>query len=243
MLKCIIVDDENLAIDVIKNYLNYVDNIELAGSFNNAVEANNFLNNNQVDLMFLDIDMPLLNGISFLKNIQNPPSVIFTTAYSEYAIESYEYKAVDYLLKPIALERFIKAINRLLETKQLLKPEVQLLDQKKEDITFIFVKYEKKMIKIMLQDILYIESLRNYVKIVTIEKDVVIYKSISEFEEKLSSLFFLRIHRSFIVAVNKIDEYSSSIVKIGKHQLSIGRNYKVQVQDFLKKYCGNNKLI
>ena len=245
--KCAIIDDENFAIDVIENYLGNVDNLELVAKCNNAIEANNFLNNNHVDLLFLDIDMPVLSGLEFLTNLPDAPSVIFTTAHRKYALDGFDFEAVDFLLKPIPFNRFLKAVNKFLKLKKsdLINVSMgsSILIQNGND-EFIFFKLDKKMVKVYVKDILYIESVRNNIKIVTKDKEYVIRKSLSEMEERLLPPAFLRIHRSFIVAVNKIDEYSTSHIKLGKHTLNIGRNFRSQVVDFLDKYAkkSNNKL-
>lgn len=245
--KCAIIDDENFAIDVIENYLGNVDNLELVAKCNNAIEANNFLNSNHVDLLFLDIDMPVLSGLELLRNLPDAPSVIFTTAHRKYALDGFDFEAVDFLLKPISLERFLKAVNKFLKTKKsdLINDSIGNSNHiQKGNDEFIFFKLDKKMVKIYVVDIIYIESIRNNIKIVTKEKEFVIRKSLSEIEERLLPPSFLRIHRSFIISVSKIDEYSSSHVKLGKHTINIGRNYRSQTVDFLEKYAKstNHKL-
>lgn len=240
--KCAIIDDENLAIDVIVNYLKSVDNLELVAKCNNGIEANNFLNNNHVDLLFLDIDMPVLTGLELLKNVPDPPSVIFTTAHRKYALDGFNYEAIDFLLKPISFERFLKAINKFLKMKKsdLINATIENRNYiQKDKSEFIFFKLDKKMVRIYVEDMIYIESIRNNIKIVTKDREYVIRKSLSEIEERLLPPAFLRIHRSFIIAVNKIDEYSTSHVKLGEYTLNIGRNYRSQVVDFLGKYANS----
>ncbi|PKQ61137.1 DNA-binding response regulator [Labilibaculum filiforme] len=239
-IKCLIVDDENLAQDVIEEYINRIDYLQLEGKCGSAVEALSILNTKQIDLLFLDIQMPGLTGIQLLRNISNPPSVIFTTAYSEYALESYDLEALDYLIKPIPFERFIKAVNRYF---QLKKHDFQITE-KKEPVTtdqpFIFVKSDKKMVKVFLHEILYIESQRNYVSIyLENNKEIVTLNTISNIQEKLPESNFLRVHRSFIIAINKIETYSSSIIGINSKQIPIGRNYKSIVMDVLDRNAIN----
>lgn len=228
-IKCIIVDDEPLAIEIMESYVSRVDSLELAGSFRNAIKAFEYLQSNQVDLVFLDIQMPKFTGIEFLKTLKNAPKVIFTTAYREYAIEGYELEVLDYLLKPISFERFMKSISRVIGT--LGKPEhqhvVQNSDEHEEQ--FIFFKSDKKMIKVFLHEILFIESLKDYVKITTEEKEVITHQKISYLENKLPNEGFLRVHRSFIIAIRKIDSYSATEIEIQGSSIPIGRNYKNEV--------------
>ncbi|BAX81323.1 LytR/AlgR family response regulator transcription factor [Labilibaculum antarcticum] len=235
-VKCLLVDDEDLALDVMEEYIKRIDYLQLEGRCNSAVEALSVLNNKKIDLLFLDIQMPGLTGIQLLRNISNPPTVIFTTAYSEYALESYDLEALDYLIKPIPFERFIKAVNRYFKLK---KHDYQIPEKKEHnstDQTFIFVKSEKKMVKVFLHEILYIESLRNYVSIyLANEQEIVTLNTISNIEEKLPETNFLRIHRSFIIAIDKIESFTSSIVQIEQKHIPIGRNYKSMVMDVLKQ--------
>ncbi|WP_321278932.1 LytTR family DNA-binding domain-containing protein [Marinifilum fragile] len=235
-IKCLIVDDEDLAIDVIEEYINRIDYLQLEGKCKSAVEALSILNSKQIDLLFLDIQMPGLTGIQLLRNLSNPPSVIFTTAYSEFALESYELEALDYLIKPIPFGRFIKAINRYFKINQ---PQFQI-PEKKEEISseqpFIFVKSEKRMVKVFLHEIQYIESLRNYVSIYMENgQEIVTLNTISNIEEKLPESSFLRIHRSFIASINKIQSYTSSNIEIANKLIPIGRNYKSMVISVLEQ--------
>lgn len=226
--RCVIIDDEELAADLLENYISKIETLELAGKCRNAIEAYNLLQKTKIDLLFLDIQMPMLSGIEFLKNISNPPKVIFTTAFSNYALEGFELNVVDYLLKPISFERFLKAINKI-------QPNLSVINSQTNEIqltyseAFIYVKEDKIMVKIMLKDILYVESLKNYVKISTSQKDIITYTTITSMEEKLPSNKFIRIHRSYVVAIDKIDAFTTSDVKIGKTEIPIGRNYKNEV--------------
>lgn len=235
-IKCLIVDDEDLAIDVIEEYINRIDYLQLEGKCKSAVEALSVLNTKQIDLLFLDIQMPGLTGLQLLRNLSNPPSVIFTTAYSEFALESYELEALDYLIKPIPFGRFIKAINRYFKINQ---PQF-LIPEKKEETSsekpFIFVKSEKRMVKVFLHEIEYIESLRNYVSIYMENgQEIITLNTISNIEEKLPESSFLRIHRSFIASINKIQSYTSSNIEIGGKLIPIGRNYKSMVVSILEQ--------
>jgi DNA-binding LytR/AlgR family response regulator len=225
-LKCLIIDDEPLAQNVIENYLKNVDYIELVGKCDNALSALSWIKKQKIDLIFLDISMPFISGIDFIKTLQNPPAIILTTAHKEFAVESYELNVLDYLLKPISFERFLKAVNKLEnnEASKVIKPVV---DDSESD-TFIYVKSEKKNVKILLKEILFIESLKDYIKIQTLNKSIVTQVPISAIEQRLPESF-LRIHRSFIVARDKITAYTQHDFEIGKYQIPIGRNYKSAV--------------
>ena len=231
-LRCVIVDDEPLAIEVIDNYLDRVGQMEVVGRCANALEALEILRREPVDLLFLDIQMPKITGIDFIKTIQSPPKVIFTTAYRDYALDSYDLDAVDYLLKPIAFERFLKAISKVSKnmTNQVLPPSPT---SQANEQPFMYLKAEKKMIKVNLNDILYIESLKDYVRVKTATKEVITHQKISYLEEKLPEDCFLRIHRSFMVAINKIESYSATTIEVPGKVLPIGRNYKTQVLESL----------
>lgn len=225
-LKCLIIDDEPLAQNVIENYLKNVDYIELVAKCDNALSAMSWIKKQKIDLIFLDISMPFISGIDFIKTLQNPPAIILTTAHKEFAVESYELNVLDYLLKPISFERFLKAVNKLEnnEASKVIKPVV---DDSESD-TFIYVKSEKKNVKILLKEILFIESLKDYIKIQTLNKSIVTQVPISAIEQRLPESF-LRIHRSFIVALDKITAYTQHDFEIGKYQIPIGRNYKAVV--------------
>lgn len=233
-IRCLIVDDEPLALDVLETYISRVDNLELVCRCNNAVEAYNCLQTEQVDVMFLDIQMPKLTGIDFLKSLANPPKVIFTTAYRDYAVEGYELNAVDYLLKPISFDRFLKAIAKV--TPQETKPAATIHASEPDyKEAFIYLKADKKMVKVMLSDILYIESLKDYIRVKTETKEIISYQKISFLEEKLPADKFLRIHRSFIIALDKVQAFSATTVDLGKTEIPIGRLYKNEVLQILGK--------
>lgn len=233
-LSCIIVDDEPLALEIMESYVQKVEYLQIKGSFRNAVSAFSFLQQHPVDLIFLDIQMPKLTGIDFIKTLKNPPKVIFTTAYRDYALEGFELEVVDYLLKPIPFERFLKAVSRLIQqpSSESTNKLIQAEPVKEQPL---FFKVDKKMVKVQVSDILYIESVKDYVKVKTIDKEIITQQKISYLEESLPQQLFMRIHRSFIVAVSKIDAYSACEVDIGKYQLPIGRNYKNEVLKLLSK--------
>jgi len=233
-LKCIIVDDEPLAIEIIESYVNRIESLELVGKFRNAIKAFDFLQTGvEVDLIFLDIQMPKLTGIEFLKTLKNKPKVVFTTAYREYALEGFELEVLDYLLKPISFDRFMKAVSKALAQNTSTASPIQTNSSNDDD--FIFFKSDKKMIRVCLCDILYIESIKDYVKIKTSEKEVVTHQKISTLETKLSANDFIRVHRSFIVNIPKIESYSASEVELNEESIPIGRNYKAEVVERLGK--------
>ena len=232
-IRCIIVDDEPLAIEIMESYVQKVDQLELKGTFRNAVTAFSFLQSNPVDLIFLDIQMPKLTGIDFLKTLKNPPKVIFTTAYRDYALDGFELEIVDYLLKPIPFDRFLKAVGRV--TQQPASSVSKNVVSSEPTEQPLFFKVDKKMVKVRMSDILYIESIKDYVKVKTHDKEIITQQKIGYLEESLPKHIFLRIHRSFIAAINKIECYSASEIEIGKIQLPIGRNYKNEVLRVLSK--------
>ncbi|RIJ42874.1 LytR/AlgR family response regulator transcription factor [Pontibacter oryzae] len=237
-LRCMIVDDEPLALDVLETFIERLDNLELVCRCNNAVEAYTCLQNEHIDLLFLDIQMPKLTGIDFLKSLAHPPRVIFTTAYRDYAVEGFELNAVDYLLKPIAFERFLKAVSKVSASEPFpaaATPTTTPASAQPYQEAFIYLKADKKMVKVMLADILYIESLKDYIRVKTDSKEIISYQKISFLEEKLPADKFLRIHRSFIVALDKIQAFSATAVDIGKTEIPIGRFYKTEVLDVLNQ--------
>jgi DNA-binding LytR/AlgR family response regulator len=187
-----------------------------------------------VELIFLDIQMPKLSGIEFLKTLKSPPKVIFTTAFRDYALDGFELEVVDYLLKPISFERFLKAVAKAMhkDSAQALAPKTQ---EPAAD-NYVFFKVDKKMVKTNMKDILYIESIKDYVKVCTTEKEIITQQKISYLEESLPKDQFLRIHRSFIINRERIDAYSATDVEIGKHHVPIGRNYKNDVIQALGKH-------
>ena len=242
-ISCLLVDDEPLALDVLASYCQRIEGLEVAGRCTNAMQAFDLIQSRKIDLLFLDIQMPKLNGIEFLKTLQNPPRVIFTTAFRDYAIEAFEVDAVDYLLKPVSFSRFLKAVSKahlLLQTTPGEVPEPAAPDPPQEEppqldaMAFIFVKADKKMVKILLQDILYIESLKDYVLIHTPGKRIITKQKISYLEQKLPEDRFLRIHRSFLIAVDKIEAFTTSSVEINGEELPIGRSYKSEVGKVLE---------
>jgi DNA-binding LytR/AlgR family response regulator len=237
-IKCVLVDDEPLALDVLESYIQRVDGLELTARCENALKAFEVLRNQTIDLIFLDIQMPKLNGIDFLKTIQNPPKVIFTTAYRDYALEAFDLDAVDYLLKPIPFGRFLKALSKAFGQINSSTQHTGNITGNEEYEPYIstdtlIVKSDKKMIKINLKDIIYIESLKDYVIIHLSDKRVVTKQKISFLEQKLMENNFIRIHRSFLVSASKIDAFTPSHIEINGQELPIGRSYKSEVGKIL----------
>jgi DNA-binding LytR/AlgR family response regulator len=226
--KCIIVDDEPLARELIASHLAHFDNFELVASFENALKAYTFLESNTIDLMFLDIEMPLLKGNDFLKKLKNPPKVIFTTAYREYALEGYELNVIDYLLKPITFDRFFVSIEKLKQL-QIPKPSENSTNE-----DHIFVSSGSKNIKIIFDHILFVESLKDYITIhLENGKSHHLKQNISAFEKVLDSNF-VRIHRSYIIQAKKLTAYSKNEVEINAIEIPIGSSYKETWLDYLK---------
>jgi len=235
-IKCLVIDDEQPSKDIIEKYIAGVESLELAGSCNNAVEALSFLQSNTVDLLFLDIQMPHILGTNFIRTLKNPPKVIFITAYRKYAVEGFELDAVDFLMKPISFDRFLKAVNKVLELNlQKNVKEADKPDEPKEAAQpFLYFRSDRKMVKVLFNDILYIEGLRDYIRIYTTTKTIVTKHQLASLQEMLPADAFLRIHRSYIVSVSKIDSYDADIIEIAKKELPIGRLFKHDVNKLLK---------
>lgn len=230
--KCLIIDDEPLAIALIIEHASKFPNLEVVATCNNAMEGFEILKSRNIDLIFLDIQMPMLTGIEFLKALSNPPKVIFTTAYRDYAIESYELEIVDYLLKPISFDRFFKAINKYFKSADNNKSEVSDVKNEEGANVYIYVNMNKKHYKIMFENILYAESLKDYVRIHTDNATITTKERISDFEKKLPS-YFIRTHRSYIVNSNKITAFTAQDIEIGKLEIPIGISYKKAVVEAL----------
>ncbi|MEE9439013.1 MAG: LytTR family DNA-binding domain-containing protein [Saprospiraceae bacterium] len=226
MIKAIIVDDEPLALDVLENYISQLPEIDLVKRCENAIEANEALKNNDIDLMFLDIQMPQITGIEFLKSLPNPPAVIFTTAYPDFAVEGFELNALDYLLKPISIDRFMKAVNKVSDKTESTAPFTS--SEMKGD--FFFVKADKKLIKVNFDEIIYIEGLKDYVIIRQEAGRVITLQTMKSLEKKLPDHIFRRVHRSYIVNINKIKAVVGNMLEVvekgqTKH-IPIGKNYR-----------------
>ncbi|MBA2330426.1 MAG: response regulator transcription factor [Flavisolibacter sp.] len=232
-IKCLIVDDEPMARDVIRRYIEKVPILKLEGECGNAIDALLFLQSQPVDLIFLDIRMPQLSGTEFAKALRSAPKIIFTTAYKEYAMDGFDLDAVDYLLKPVAFDRFLKAITKAYPHKsvELNDSPLPVESDKKNHSGFIYLKADRKMVKVMLDDILYIESARDYLKVFTHNNSIITRQTLSSVEAMLSDNEFIRIHRSYIVSIKKIDSFTHETVEIGKKELPIGKYY---LNSFLK---------
>ena len=236
-MKCIIIDDEPLAIKVIENHIEHINGLEVLGQFNQAMAAFSFLQTHQVDLIFLDIEMPKLNGLDFLKSLRRKPHVILCTAYREFALEGFELDVVDYLLKPIAFDRFLQAISKVYRLQNQLIPKVNLPEQVAPVSTeaFVYIKSEKSMVRVLLNDILYVESIKNHVRIYTLSNNITTLQKISLMEEKLPAQYFIRVHRSFVVAINKIEKFTATNLTIQGRLIPIGRLYKHEVMSRLEE--------
>lgn len=233
---CLAVDDEPPALDVLKKYINAVQHLELAGTCADAIEALTFLQNHPVDLLFLDIQMPQLLGTDLIRTLKKPPKVIFTTAFRKFAVEGFELDAVDYLLKPISFERFLKAVNKVMDTALTAGENNFNGNSRINNLTdaFISLRADRKNLKVPLNDIVYIESLKDYIKVITVNKTIITKQSMSSIEEMLPKENFIRIHRSYIVALNKIESYTNELIGIAKQELPISRMYKLEVSKVLK---------
>ena len=233
-LRCLLVDDEPPALEILESYIDSIDGLEIVAKCENAIQAFQVLQEKQVDLMFLDIKMPKLLGTDFLRSLRNPPKVIFTTAYREYALDGFELDVVDYLLKPIPIERFLKAIAKVskFDNKTLVSEEEKFQPNKE---AFLYFRADRKMVKVLTNDILYIESLKDYIKIITTNaKPLLVKQSISSLEEMLPDSNFVRIHRSFIIAIDKIKAFSPTHIEILDKELPIGRLYQKDVERILR---------
>lgn len=221
-VKAIIVDDEPLAQQVILKYAQDIPNLEIVCACNNALEANQAIREKQIDLMFLDVNMPKLSGLDFLKNLKNPPLVILTTAYTDYALEGYELNILDYLKKPFGFDRFFKAFQKAEE-------QLALLNQRHETSSgqeYIFIKSNKKAVRIEISDICFIEGLGDYIKIHLKDNHLVTNLSMKKMEELLPADAFFRIHKSFIIRLDRIQSIEGNLVEIGKHKLPVGNNFR-----------------
>ncbi|MCE7990632.1 MAG: response regulator transcription factor [Roseivirga sp.] len=233
-VKCLVVDDEKVARDIICSHLAQISRLHVLATCSSAIEALSMVHEQEVDLVFLDINMPELSGLSFAKSLNKQIKVIFTTAHREYAIEGFELQALDYLLKPISFERLFSAVNRYFEIYARLKPvsPTASLTQSPSG-SFFFVKADRKMVKVVLDEVSYIESLKDYLKIHTQSGTVVTRETISNIEVRLPRAAFLRIHRSYIVAIKAISSFTHEYVEVGKMMLPVSRSYKAEVNERL----------
>jgi DNA-binding LytR/AlgR family response regulator len=221
-IKCIIVEDEPLAVKVLSDYISQVPFLEIQGIFKDAILATDFLRDHHTDLIFLDIHLPKLKGMAFLKTLTHPPAVIITTAYHQYAVEGFDLNVTDYLLKPFEFERFLIAVNKVKSAQK----ETEKPNESREIKDYLFLNVQKKKVKILFSDIMYVESQREYIKIVTTKNEYISKISTHEIEELLPANLFKRIHRSFIVSLNKIESYNTEMVEVNGVSIPIGRGYR-----------------
>ena len=219
-IKCIIIEDEPLAVKVLSDYILQVPFLELQGTFKDAIRATDWLRDNHPDLIFLDIHLPKLKGMAFLKTLTHPPAVIITTAYHQYAVEGFDLNVTDYLLKPFEFERFLVAVNKITAGSPVFAEATA------GEKDFIFLNVQKKKVKILFSEIIYIESQREYIKIITTRKEYISKMSTHEMEELLPASLFKRIHRSFIVSISKIESYTAETVEVNGVSIPIGRGYR-----------------
>jgi DNA-binding LytR/AlgR family response regulator len=226
-IKCIIVEDEPLAVKVLSDYISQVPFLELQGTFKDAILATDFLRDHTTDLIFLDIHLPKLKGMAFLKTLTHPPSVIITTAYHQYAVEGFDLNVTDYLLKPFEFERFLIAVNKV-KTAQTENQEPIKMEESKDHL---FLNVERKKLKVLFSEIIYIESQREYIKIVTTKKEYFSKMSTHEMEDLLPAHLFKRIHRSYIISVSKIESYTAEEVEVNGVSIPIGRGYREVIEN------------
>lgn len=235
-VRAVIIDDEPLAQNVIQQYAQKIPDLQIVGTCNDAICAHKVLQETEVDLLFLDINMPKLSGISFLKTLKNAPLVIFTTAYSEYALEGFELNAIDYLKKPFSFERFCKAYYRAEELLQLKQNPAKNTDSASNGSEFVFIKSNKKSIKVNFNEILYIEGLGDYIKIHTKSERLVTNLSMKKILNIVPSENFYRIHKSFIISLEHIQSLEGNMVSIQGNKLPIGNSYRKDFSAFLKQF-------
>ena len=226
-IKCIIIEDEPLAVKTLADYISQVPFLQLQAKFKDAILASQYLRDNTIDLIFLDIHLPKLKGMAFLKTLNNPPAVIITTAYHQYAVEGFNLNVTDYLLKPYEFERFLVAVNKVKSAQREKVKQVEHTEIK----DFVFLNVQKKKVKIQFSEIVFIESQREYIKIVTTKKEFISKMSTHEIEDLLPPQLFKRIHRSFIVSVSKIDSYTADMVEVNGFSLPIGRGYRDVIEN------------
>jgi DNA-binding LytR/AlgR family response regulator len=229
-VKCVIIDDEPLARKLIKNHLSHFKQFEIVAECENAIEASFAIQNNQIDLLFLDIQMPEINGIDFLKSLTKKPKVIITSAYKEFAIDGFDLDVIDFILKPITLDRFFKAINKYLDSNMISNYKEKPQYDSKNDI---LIKDSNKTYRIKPSEILYIEGMREYIKIITPSENIVTKMSLIKFFEQLNKEIFIRTHKSFIINKNNVKAFTASYVEINNKKIPIGRSYKIPTLEIL----------
>jgi DNA-binding LytR/AlgR family response regulator len=237
LFNCMIVDDEPMAREIIATYCKNIKNLQVVASCENAFEASEVLAKHKVDILFLDINMPVISGLNFLKTLQHPPQVILTTAYKEFALDGFELGVCDYLLKPISIERFLKAVQKAIAAipqKIMTEPQTSANPAVEKIQEELVLKSETKTFKIPVSEILYLEARGNYTNIVTETEEHKIYSPLYKIEDELSPAYFLRIHRSYVVSISKIRLADGHTIKLGKHELPVGRKFKDNVKQWMK---------
>jgi DNA-binding LytR/AlgR family response regulator len=229
---CIIIEDEPLAAEIIKDYVQQVPFLNLIGICEDAIYALDILQKEKIDLIFLDINLPKLKGFDFIKTLKNPPNIIITTAYHEFALQGYEHNVIDYLMKPVAFTRFLVAVNKLKQSQEMIPSTLSIKENERE---YLFFNVSKKKIKVYFDEIHYIESIKEYVNVITADRSITVKFQLSQIEALLPKNNFIRIHRSFIVAKNKIAAFSATDVEINNKQIPIGRSYKELVLSVIEK--------
>lgn len=228
-IKCLIIDDESLARKGLEKYVKEIDFLDLKGVCKNAMEANSILNAEKIDLLFWDIEMPMLTGIEFLKSLRAAPKVIFTTAYSNYAIDSFEFDVIDYLVKPISFERFLQASNKAFRLIKGNAVPAPVMNQVKKEAAYIFIKTDKQLVKVMLDEILFVQAMQNYSRVVTKNETLLTLVPLKKVLEILPPHQFLQIHKSYLIAKTQIEAIAGNQIIIGEHKIPIGRSMKEDV--------------
>jgi len=225
-IRCIIIEDEPLAVKVLSDYISQVPFLELLGTFKDAILATDYLRHTTIDLIFLDIHLPKLKGMAFLKTLSNPPAIIITTAYHQYAVEGFNLNVTDYLLKPFEFERFLVAVNRV----RTVRAEKPAPVEQQEIRDFLFINVQKKKVRILFSEIVYIESQREYIKITTIKSNYLTKMGTQEIEAILPASLFIRVHRSFIVSIRRIESYTAEMVEVNGVSIPIGKGYRDSIE-------------
>jgi len=234
VINCIIADDEKLAREVLQSHISKLPGLKVVATCATGTEVYNSIKDNPVDLVFLDIQMPQLTGIELSRILKKPPPVILTTAYREFAVEGYELNVIDYLLKPVSFERFLKAVEKYHSLNSAQSVGLKPAPVNADEHGFIYVKSNKKLIRLLLKDILYIEGIKESVKICTKNAELISAQTLSRLEEKLSSDLFMRVHRSYIISINQVSGYTSSYVEIGNKAIPIGKTYLKEIAKKLR---------
>jgi DNA-binding LytR/AlgR family response regulator len=233
-VQCLVIDDEPLARKLLASYIVRVEDFEIAATCGNALEAFSFLQKNHVDIIFLDIQMPQMSGLELIRSLHEKPAIIFTTAFREYGVDGFELDVLDYLVKPITFDRFLKAVAKFNQHTLLKKGYEQAGDSNAFDKAYMYFKVNRDLVKIYLKDIIYIESIKDYIKITTDTRSFITYQRIGYLEEKLPENKFLRVHKSYIAALDKINGFSNDCIIMGSLSLPVGRSYKQKFLQYIE---------